>query len=269
MAERARAGGRRPQKELSERIDELLADPAHEHNPLRPALVELQAYCRAQDERLERLLRIADGYYAVARHDSRNQLERYERHVRRLEKLARISDRYQRDLRQMAETLREAALRDPLTGLGNRRFLMDRLQQEAEAARQNGTGFVLALVDIDYFKSINDNFGHEIGDQVLCRFAETLASTLREYDVCGRWGGEEFVILLPGTTLDAAARVIERLRAAIATMPLPMLGEGQGITASFGLAAFDPAEPLTRLLNRADAALYAAKNMGRNRLHLG
>lgn len=253
---------------LPERIKRLLADPAQADNPLRAELAELLAYSQAQDERMERLLRIADGYYEVARRDSHSLVERYERQVRRLEKLARISDRYQRDLREMAESLKEAALTDPLTGLGNRRYLMERVEEEMARAERTGTIFSLALMDVDNFKAINDRFGHETGDRVLCQLTSAITGALRESDICGRWGGEEFLIVLAGTSLAGAGAVIERLRASIAATDVPAL-EGEGsITASFGLTEHRAPEVLSRLLHRADTALYRAKALGRNRVEL-
>ena len=143
------------ESELLLEVESLLADPAHQDHPLRDALARLFEYSEGQRERLERLVRISDGYHDISRAQSQTLSERYDRQLRRLEKLARISDRYQNSLREMSEALRDAAFRDPLTGLGNRRFLMDRLRENFTALRalaiersENNSAILTVLADI-------------------------------------------------------------------------------------------------------------------------
>jgi diguanylate cyclase (GGDEF)-like protein len=251
---------------LIERAGALLDDPAHADNPLRGALLDLLRLSEAQRDRLKRLVRISDGYYLLE-HSSRLTLaQRYDRELRRIEKLARISDRYQNSLRELSEALKDAALHDPLTGLGNRRFLMERLKEETGRAARSGSVYALAILDVDRFKAINDHHGHEAGDQALMLIAEAISQGRREYDVCGRWGGEEFLILLPATTLAAATPVLERVRAEVAAIKLPGGNDQLTLTASLGATEHHPGEAFSDTLNRADAALYEAKAKGRNRV---
>ncbi|MDD2884442.1 MAG: biofilm regulation diguanylate cyclase SiaD [Dechloromonas sp.] len=252
-----------------EKITSLLADPAYQSNPLCQPLADLLEYSEQQRLRLERVLRISDGYQHLARHDKHNLLEQYDRQVRRLEKLARISDRYQNSLREVSEALKEAALHDPLTHLGNRRFLMERLREESERATRQGLPYAVGILDVDHFKRVNDQFGHELGDEVLCKIAGAIEGALREYDLCGRWGGEEFLIILPDTTISFAVPVVERVLAEIRSIRIALPGQAfGGVTASIGITAYLSGESYAQSINRADAALLAAKAAGRNRIEL-
>jgi diguanylate cyclase (GGDEF)-like protein len=169
---------------------------------------------------------------------------------------------------------REAAERlartDALTGLANRRAIDEVLGREVQRAQRYGTSLTLILTDLDYFKSINDTYGHHVGDQVLASFARVLGDSVREVDMAGRWGGEEFIVLMPGIGLVEALQAAERMRLAVAAEPFRAAGVTFGYTASFGVATLDLAQPtLDALLGRADAALYRAKNNGRNRVEAG
>jgi two-component system chemotaxis response regulator CheY len=174
---------------------------------------------------------------------------------------------------RLSESLaREEALatRDSLTGLPNRRALYDRARAElSRAARENGSVAVI-LVDLDHFKGINDQFGHAAGDEALRRVAEVLEANQREYDYGGRWGGEEFLVILPGATLPQAAGVAERIRAAMETIRLePAGGAPVPLRSSMGVASASPGSRplgLDELLLHADDALYRAKAGGRNRV---
>ncbi len=162
--------------------------------------------------------------------------------------------------------LQEMATRDSLTGLLNRRALYEAARLEMERAGRTGCPVSLILLDLDRFKDLNDRYGHLVGDEVLRLLAYTLQHHKRSYDQVGRWGGAEFLVLLPQTTLADGAGVAERLRASIAATPLK-LPTGQVIRfgASFGVAsATAPVPPLDILLNQADQALYRAKALGRN-----
>ncbi|OIQ73159.1 putative diguanylate cyclase YdaM [mine drainage metagenome] len=181
-----------------------------------------------------------------------------------MEKLARISDHYQNSLRELTESLKEASLHDPLTGLGNRRFLVDHLTQETERANRKNAPYVLGILDVDYFKTVNDRFGHEAGDTALCAIARAMEAALREYDLCGRWGGEEFLIMLPETPLDFALQIAQRVRLGIKKIQFDFMDTP--ISASFGLTIFRSGEPFSETLSRADAALLQAKAAGRDRV---
>ena len=252
---------------LIEQIEALLADPVHATNPLREPMAALFATSEAQRERLERLVRISDGYHLVSRAHSQTLAEQYDRQLRRLDKLARISDRYQNSLRELSEALKDAALRDPLTGLGNRRFLMERIKEETERANRKTAPYSLAILDVDHFKHINDRFGHEAGDTALCQIAQAIQAALREYDLCGRWGGEEFLIMLPETPLEFALQVAERVRQGIEAQRFEFMEQDAvPITASLGMTLYHPGEAYSETLDRADTALLQAKSAGRNRI---
>lgn len=253
------------ESELDQLVESLLSDPAYYGHPLREALARLQQQNLDQLSRLERIARISDGYQSLAREQSLSLSERYHRQLRQLEKVARISDRYQDMLRDLNQALKAASQRDVLTGLANRRLLMERLREEELRSRRSGRGFVLAMIDVDHFKQINDTWGHEVGDQALSEIARVLQDNVRGCDLCGRWGGEEFLLVLPETGLAQARPLIERLRGALRSLPVMAGGERLTITASFGVAEHRASEGYSQVLNRADAALLEAKRSGRDR----
>lgn len=164
--------------------------------------------------------------------------------------------------------IRNQALHDPLTGLSNRRELFNRFGHELARARRGGQPLGVCLMDLDHFKRINDTHGHGVGDDVLVRVASVLRRCLRETDVIGRIGGEEFVLLLPETDASGADRVIERCRVGIECSPLTLEnGAALPVSASFGVAIWHVADEADEreLMARADAMLYRAKAQGRNR----
>lgn len=155
---------------------------------------------------------------------------------------------------------------DALTGLNNRRKLDEVITEEIDRARRYSGTFSIILLDIDHFKKVNDTHGHLVGDEVLKRLARILAKGLRKTDVPGRWGGEEFLILLPQQRRDSAVSLAEKLRAAIAAAEFYEVGT---VTSSFGVAELAPEDSAEQLIERADAALYRAKERGRNRVEAG
>jgi len=165
-------------------------------------------------------------------------------------------------------SLRELAITDPLTNLLNRRGFSEQAQGRLASALRDGQGIALAMIDIDFFKRINDSYGHEVGDQALIHLASLLRSSFRESDVIGRLGGEEFAVLLAGATLDRAGALMDRLRTRLATTPFSLFdGRKLGFTVSIGVATLDPEKAtLQALIKAADAALYTAKRGGRNRV---
>lgn len=256
----------REEADLHERVRALLGDPAQQTNPMREALAELLDRSEEQRSRLEKLVRISDGYHNVSRTQNVDLIREYDRQIMRLEKLARISDRYQSQLIALNDELKTLTLRDPLTGVGNRRFMTDRLREESERANRRGVTYSLAILDIDHFKTVNDRFGHDVGDAVLCRVVDTVRSCLRDYDVFARWGGEEFIIALPDTVLEVAAAVCERVRREIEALNVSCDTVTVAVTASFGLTEHAPGENPSETINRADVALRRAKDAGRNRI---
>ena len=167
-------------------------------------------------------------------------------------------------LQQREAQILAASLTDPLTGIGNRRRLEQALEQELSRARRSGRTLSAFIADLDHFKSVNDTYGHESGDKVLAAFGEVLRRRIRAGDTAARFGGEEFVVLMPETDLANAALIAERIRAALAECLIAPLPEP--VTASFGVAELVACEPARSLLARADKALYEAKHTGRNRV---
>jgi two-component system cell cycle response regulator len=167
-------------------------------------------------------------------------------------------------LRQREAEIRAVSLTDQLTGVGNRRRLDQALILEisrAERTRKPLCGF---MGDLDHFKRVNDTYGHEAGDKVLTAFGELLRKNTRPMDVVGRFGGEEFLVLMPHTDLEDAVSTAERLREALASVRIEPLSDP--ITVSVGVAKLAPGESGETFLGRVDSALYEAKHMGRNQV---
>lgn len=171
--------------------------------------------------------------------------------------------------REHLEEQRQKALLDPLTGLPNRAAWSERVEREMLDWQENGGHLAMAILDLDHFKRINDNYGHLAGDKVLKIVADQLRKRLRGRDFIARFGGEEFVLLLPQSTPAVAAQVAEVLRATVEACPFHFKGERVVITTSIGLGAFRSGERSDQVLKRADAALYRAKELGRNRVEHG
>jgi len=248
---------------LETQIKTLLADSQYENHPLREALAALFERYESQSTQIERLASISDGYGSMLRERNASLDERNKRHLRQLQKIVRISDHYQTMLRELNETLKVSASQDPLTGLPNRRLMMERLTAEAAMNPRRAAPFSLALVDIDHFKSINDSYGHDVGDQALIEISRTMSDNLRSYDVCARWGGEEFLILLPETHGNVAFEVSDRIRETIEQRD-EYAGFICPLTVSIGLTQYKSGEEIVTTLKRADNALYSAKHSGRN-----
>ena len=162
--------------------------------------------------------------------------------------------------------IRKLAERDHLTGCWNRGSLEARLQVEYDRNRRSGEHLSCVFLDVDHFKKVNDGRGHQAGDAALLHTAKLLVEQLREMDTVGRYGGEEFVVLLPGTHLTGAREVAEKLRKALEANPVRFKDDTFSITASFGVASLTGNESQEGFLQRADAAMYQAKQSGRNRV---
>jgi two-component system cell cycle response regulator len=195
------------------------------------------------------------------------------RPVDRNELMARVrtqvrKKRYTERLRDNVQMSIEAAITDALTGLHNRRYMESHVGTLVEQATSRGKPLTVLVLDIDYFKSINDTHGHDAGDDVLREFAVRIRKSIRGIDLACRYGGEEFVVLMPETDLAVATMVAERLRRRIASEPFPIQG-GTGqieVTISIGIAALGRGDTAANVLKRADQALYRAKRDGRNRV---
>ncbi len=171
---------------------------------------------------------------------------------------------------QLHGEVQKLAITDTVTGVYNRRGFFELGKREVERARRFGRPLTGIMFDMDHFKDVNDTFGHTCGDQVLRIIAERIKSNIREVDIMGRYGGDEFTILLPETDLFVATNVAERLRLCVYDSPVPMEGSLIPLTISLGVARLShDLLDLTSLLDRADAALYSAKRSGRNRVEIG
>jgi diguanylate cyclase len=178
----------------------------------------------------------------------------------------------QRELDTIRDSLAKSEQRaktDTLTGLANRRALDEFLRQTQTAAMEQGEPFSTLLIDVDHFKRFNDEFGHSVGDQVLKLMAKLLRERLRDIDLPARYGGEELIVVLPGSDLAAASVVAERIRRAVSEGQIIRRSTGEplpGISVSIGVAQFRGGEPMADLIERCDRALYLAKKNGRNRV---
>jgi len=174
----------------------------------------------------------------------------------------------QEELISAREAMRYSATHDSLTGVMNRKEVLDALRKELARSRREKSSVAIALVDVDRFKAINDELGHPFRDEALKEVARRLRSDLRVYDSVGRYGGEEFLLVLPGCDLAAALRRTEQIRAVVCDIPVRTATKERGVTVSMGVAVSSGLGELEaeRLLNQADVALYRAKKNGRNRV---
>jgi diguanylate cyclase len=170
------------------------------------------------------------------------------------------------ELNEAYKRIEELAELDELTGSFNRRCIMRMLDDEIARAHRGKTPCSIALIDLDWFKRINDAFGHPTGDEVLRAFAITVFANIRNIDKFGRYGGEEFLLVLPDTPDDDAAHILDRLRVIVADLDWSAFSPGMRVTISAGVATLNPNETPDTFLARADSALYAAKARGRNRI---
>ncbi len=162
------------------------------------------------------------------------------------------------------DQLRELAQTDHLTNLANRRGMLEKIQHERHRFERNNNPFSLILGDIDEFKKVNDQFGHACGDFVLSSLSNLFVSILRKQDMVGRWGGEEFIMLLPETELDDARSLAEKIRQRVENNTFYYKGSHIGITVTFGVAVFDKIEDIEKTIKRADEAMYEGKDLGKN-----
>ena len=177
--------------------------------------------------------------------------------------------RYTDFLKEKLDYSLEMAVTDALTGLHNRRYMTGQLDAKMVRSAQGGEGVAVLMLDIDHFKVVNDSFGHDAGDEVLQEFAVRLATNVRAIDLPCRLGGEEFVVIMPGASLEAAARVADRIRRDVASQPFPIMGgaESLTITVSIGVSASgDAHDTPDALLKRADQGVYEAKAQGRDQV---
>jgi diguanylate cyclase (GGDEF)-like protein/PAS domain S-box-containing protein len=184
--------------------------------------------------------------------------EQFRLYAERLEALNAELELSNRERARMMERLAEMSVTDELTALANRRYLDRKLEEEISRSQRTQQPFVLLMIDIDHFKAVNDQHGHQVGDETLKRCARAMAESLRRTDFIARYGGEEFCVVLPETPLEAGNPVAEKLRLAAKALPTP------SVTVSIGAAQWEPGASATDILQQADKALYAAKEAGRD-----
>ena len=221
------------------------------------------------DELQQRLQALSKEYADHPLFDELRQLARqYQRLEHKLHKIARISDRMQAQILELNQQLGEKAITDPLTHLLNRRGMYEHIEVAASQMARSKRPFGLLLLDLDFFKQVNDSFGHPVGDAVLVSLAEALRANLRTYDCCARWGGEEFLMLLPDCTTESLASVAKKLLEVIRGLRIAEVPENHPLTASIGCYLCQQVEPIDESIRKADAAMYRAKELGRNGLVL-
>jgi diguanylate cyclase (GGDEF)-like protein len=226
---------------------------------LTRAFNTMSARLRESHERTQRALAELE--------EARDSLEH--RVSERTASLAEMNQRLTQEIaeRERAEeALARAATTDYLTGLVNRRAMLQRLEQEHERVRRGGNPSVVLLADLDHFKRVNDEHGHEVGDHALIAVATALRALVRRQDVVSRWGGEEMLVLLPDTDREGALEVAEKIRAAFAAAPRAVLGRDLRLTWSIGVAEITAGASVADTVRRADRALYRAKEAGRDRV---
>jgi two-component system, cell cycle response regulator len=172
----------------------------------------------------------------------------------------------QTDLLEARDALAYEATHDPLTGALNRRAILGTLEKELKRSGRRNSALTIGLCDIDHFKQVNDTYGHQVGDSVLCDFVKAIRSSLRGYDLVGRYGGEEFLVVAPDAVASVQEGLYERLRYRAAHIRTATPSGAVGITVSIGVAGVIGKTTVDRLLADADAALYRAKDAGRNRI---
>jgi diguanylate cyclase (GGDEF)-like protein len=169
---------------------------------------------------------------------------------------------------ERTQELERVAFLDPLTGIGNRRFAQAVLSERLSESRRYGWPFGLLFIDIDHFKQVNDDYSHALGDQVLCMVARTLQGVARSHDFVGRWGGEEFVMVVTGIDEQGLAAVAERTRSLVELSGLRSNADKVAVTVSIGAAVAEPDDSAESLVERADERMYRSKRAGRNRVTL-
>lgn len=183
-----------------------------------------------------------------------------------LQEAYRSLEKNHEELHQLAEELRIKSITDPLTGVFNRRFFLESAVKMVHAGRRHDYPVSVILIDVDYFKRVNDTYGHPIGDMVLQAMVALSTKELREADIFARFGGEEFVLALPHTDKQAAHIVAERIRTAVMNHPIEIENESLHVTISCGIAQCQPTQSIKDTISQADQALYQAKQEGRNRI---
>lgn len=217
----------------SDRFQQLMSDERFKDNPLLPELQKMHELYHKLSQRTERMIK------------EKGQL--------------------QTQLANMNRSLDLATRIDPMTGLANRRAIMEMIEQEFSRAHRHQRAASIIMADLDYFKKVNDTHGFNAGDDVLVEVSRVLRSCIRSEDICSRWGGEEFLVLLPETQLDGALAVANKIRESVAMTEFKVNRPGIQLTISLGVCEYKPEQNIFEAISRADQALFQAKLGGRNR----
>jgi len=250
------------------RVDRILASGADDFIKKPFERLEFLLRLKAAYIRLESQLKLMDErefYRQAVRQEENLTIKLLDRQLGLKESLADLESK-KVGLEHENTKLAAAARFDVLTGLLNRHSLNARLELEMRRAAEEDLALCGLMIDIDKFKSVNDSFGHLVGDDVLRNVGDALRACLRKQDFAGRYGGEEFFVILPGSGLDAALAIAERIRSTIAAAQVDISGAKVSVTASVGVAPYLHGDGLTDWVGRADAAMYRAKQLGRNRV---
>lgn len=250
----SREVGRALEGSIREQVEELHVD-VRQATELESLKANVEAQLNALLSNVERSRQLRDDQETLVA----GQLETMVQRIQVMEVEAQT-------FRNHLEEQRQRAMIDSLTGMANRAGLQKRMEEELERWQRYGGELLMAVLDVDHFKSINDRFGHLAGDKVLRLIAQQLSRRLRKSDFIGRFGGEEFVLLMPGTTVEQAASALEALRQGIEASPFHFKTERVTITISVGYTAFRRDDTLDEVFGRADRAMYQAKEQGRNRI---
>ncbi|CUB06347.1 diguanylate cyclase [Marinomonas fungiae] len=254
-------------KALEQKVTAVLANTEYQDHPLYEVLNDLWQYNQGQWSRMEHMIRLSDSYQDMILQREKTLGERFDKHLRQLEKITRISDRYQTALREANLELEQASYADALTGLPNRRKMLRRLKTEFELCPE---GIFIAMIDIDHFKNINDQYGHLIGDDVLVSVGNLIEHTVGDLGHISRWGGEEFLVIFSQAEQNDVEQCLQNL---VKTISAERFSNGEDYvirtTISIGVSHFESDDSIDSLITRADSALYKAKNSGRNRVVAG
>lgn len=258
--EKVRAAGQAMDDTVRGRLDEISRDVEQSQ--------DIDQLKQSVSGRIETIIGALDDY----RREQDTEQPGLERELRMLSQRVTSMEDESRTLREYLTLQQENALRDKLTGLHNRDAYDRRIREECDSKRQaagheqraGDRDLCLAVCDVDHFKPVNDRFGHLAGDRVLKVLARELESRVRDTDFVARYGGEEFVVILPDTWLDDALDVLDKLRSAVEQMPFHFRDDNVPVTVSFGVTAWQPGDTPDRMFERADKALYRAKQQGRN-----
>lgn len=225
-----------------------------------PLVRHTDSYQRLHEQHLK--MHLAAEHLILVARDRPIPVAAYDDFINQRNHFKAVVERFERDLWDMA------CLIDQLTGLRNRYGMFADLVDEQQRMVREGGSCCIAMIDIDHFKIINDRFGHQVGDLLLRNVAQLLVSHLRPYDHLYRFGGEEFLACLPGTAVEEAKNILDRMRHDIATMDFTVSGKAIPVTASFGVSRIGRESCIEDYIEHADVALYAAKSAGRNRVEV-